>query len=52
MDDGWWCITENRKGGCQMVIATDDLEVACPECERAGEIEGAHVQLAAGRVSF
>lgn len=40
MDDGWWCITENRKGGCQMVIATDDLEVACPECERAGEIEG------------
>nr|WGD90770.1 anti-TRAP regulator [Bacillus subtilis] len=23
-----------------MVIATDDLEVACPKCERAGEIEG------------
>lgn len=23
-----------------MVIATDDLEVACPHCERAGEIEG------------
>ncbi|MFT4402347.1 anti-TRAP regulator [Bacillus sp. SW14] len=23
-----------------MVIATDDLEVACPRCERAGEIEG------------
>ncbi|MCY9093161.1 tryptophan RNA-binding attenuator protein inhibitory protein [Bacillus mojavensis] len=23
-----------------MVIATDDLEIACPHCERAGEIEG------------
>ncbi|MCY8104577.1 tryptophan RNA-binding attenuation protein [Bacillus mojavensis] len=23
-----------------MVIATDDLEIACPHCERVGEIEG------------
>lgn len=23
-----------------MVIATDDLEVACPECDRTGESEG------------
>jgi DnaJ-class molecular chaperone len=43
--DGRWkkaggpCLI-NGKGGIQMVIATDDLEIACPHCERAGEIEG------------
>ncbi|NCT24618.1 anti-TRAP regulator [Bacillus subtilis subsp. subtilis] len=32
-----------------MVIATDDLEVACPKCERAGEIEGTPCPACSGK---
>lgn len=39
----------NKKGGCQMVIATDDLEAACPKCERSGEIEGTPCPACSGK---
>lgn len=52
MDDDWWCITENRKEDVMwslqlMILRSHALSVKEQEKSKA-----AHVQLAAGRVSF